>query len=58
VLKVLVSLRRKIPSAAQFIEHFVVKRHEAKIFPKAIGVIGLRGHQIAFWAQVEAASMQ
>jgi len=28
------------------------------MFPETIGIIGLRRHQLVFWAQVKAAIMQ
>ena len=56
--EILVSLWRQIPGAAEFIQQFVVQRHEPQMFPETLGVIGLRWHQFAFWPQVEPASMQ
>ena len=58
IAEVFLNLWWQIPGAAQFIQQFVVQRHEPQMFPETIGVIGLRGHQLVFWAQIEAASMQ
>jgi hypothetical protein len=56
--EILVSLRRQIPGTAELIQQFVIQRHEPQMFPEAIRVIGLRGHQFILWTQVEAASTQ
>ena len=58
MLEMLPSFGRQIPGAAEVIQQFLVERHEPQMFPETIGVINLRGHQLAFWAQVKAASVQ
>ena len=58
VFEVFVNPRRQIPRAAKSIQQFVVYRHEPEMFPEALWIIGLRGHQCAFRTKVEPAGVQ
>ena len=54
----LVSFRWEIPCATELVQQFIIQRNEPKMFPKTIGVIGLRRHQFVFWTEVEATDLQ
>ena len=58
MLEGLVSFRWEVPCAAELIQQFIIQRSEPKVFPKTIGVIGLRRHQFVFWTEVEATDVQ
>mgnify|MGYP003694097339 CR=1 FL=1 len=48
----------EIPRRADRVQDFVVELDEARVFPKAVGIVGRRWHQIAFRAEVKTAAME
>src|SRR5262249_24317228 len=58
VVKVSVTQWRQIPGSAQRIQDLVVKLNKTEVFPKAVGIVSGRRHQLIVRAQVKAAAVE